>query len=291
MGGSVAAWQLARSGFKPFELFRAWDGIDYPADPLRATRASYPMLPWSNRISRGGFSVGEWFYAIAPNASGQIYPIHGDGFLQAWQFKQIDAATLEMTLESKYFNGNPHHYQATQTFSLFDGGMHQSLIITHLGNAPLPYGLGMHPWLPRNAFTQIQANVSGVWLSHPDCLPKEHTNDFPPNWDLNAGISGASTLIDNCYTGWDGKARVTWPDQKLQLTLTQSTVNTEVSTHFVKPNYLLLFRKVMGEHFCLEPVSHPIDAFHLPNQPGLQMMKKGESIMMRVSWHFATVTT
>jgi aldose 1-epimerase len=48
----------------------------------------------------------------------------------------------------------------------------------------------------------------------------------------------------------------------------------------------LVFRKVAGEHFCLEPVSHPIDAFHLPEQPGLQVLQKGESLSLAVSWRF-----
>ena len=143
-------------------------------------------------------------------------------------------------------------------------------------------------WNVYNERTILQAKVSGVWLSHPDCLPKEHVTDFPPSWDLKAGISAAGSLIDNCFTGWDGLACVTWPDQKLQLALNLSAVSAEVSAHFASPNYLLVFRKIEGNHFCLEPVSHPIDAFHQPGQPGLQVLKKGESLTMAVSWRFKT---
>jgi aldose 1-epimerase len=288
MGGSVAAWQLARPEVAPFDLFRPWDGTDYAGDPLRIVRASYPLAPWSNRISGGGFSVGEKFYPVTPNAADMPYPIHGDAWQQHWQYKQHDSASLEMTLESKHFNGNPHHYQAVQSFKLVDGGMNQSLTVTHLGDAPLLYGLGMHPWLPRNELTTLQAKVNGVWLSQPDCLPKEHTSNFPPTWDLNAGISASGSLIDNCFTGWDGTACVTWPDQDLQLTLNQSTISAEVSTHLARPDCLLVFRKVTGDHFCLEPVSHPIDAFHLPEQPGLQVLQKGKSLTLTMSWRFKT---
>ena len=295
MGGSVAAWQLERTGFDPFDLFRPWDGMDYPADPLRIVRASYPLAPWSNRISGSGFSVGEAFHPVAPNAADMPYPIHGDAWQQHWQYQQRDSASLDITLESNQCNGNPHHYLAHQSFKLVDGGMDQSLTVTHLGDAPLPYGLGLHPWLPRNERTTLQAKVSGVWLSHADCLPKEHTADFPPSWDLKAGISAAGTLIDNCFTGWDGTARVTWPDQKLQLTLQQNQMKSrdaeEVSTYSILSNHLLVFRKTTGEHFCLEPVSHPIDAFHLPGQPGLQLLEQGESLTLAVSWRFKTTPT
>lgn len=288
MGGSIAAWALDRTGFEPFDLFRPWDGADYAGDPLRIVRASYPLAPWSNRISGGGFAVGDAFHAVTPNAAGMPYPIHGDAWQQPWQVTKQGAASLEMTLESNQHNGNPHHYRAIQTFTLVDGGMDQSLTVTHLGAAPLPYGLGLHPWLPRNEQTTLQAKVGGVWLSHADCLPKEHVTDFPPTWDLNGGISAAGSLIDNCFTGWDGTACVTWPDQDLQLTLSQSSVSTEVSTYSSSPSYLLVFRKTTGDHFCIEPVSHPIDAFHLPGQPGLQMLSKGESLTLAVSWLFKT---
>jgi aldose 1-epimerase len=288
MGGSVSAWQLERPGFAPFDLFRPWDGADYAGDPLRVVRASYPLAPWSNRISGGGFSVGDTFHAVTPNAAGMPYPIHGDAWQQHWQYQQHDAASLEMSLESNCFYGNPHHYRAVQTFKLGDGGMDQSLTLTHLGDAPLPYGLGLHPWLPRNKQTKLQAKVGGVWLSHADCLPKEHVTSFPPSWDLNDGISAAGSLIDNCFTGWDGTAQVTWPDQALQLTLSQSTVSIEVSTHSTPLNYLLVFRKATGDHFCIEPVTHPIDAFHQPGQPGLQILSKGESLTLAVSWRFKT---
>jgi aldose 1-epimerase len=288
MGGSVAAWQLERKSFTPFDLFRPWDGADYLGDPLRIVRASYPLAPWSNRISGGGFSVGDTFHAATPNAAGMPYPIHGDAWQQEWQIAQLDSASLEMSLVSKHRHGNPHHYKATQSFKLVEGGMEQSLSITHLGATPLPYGLGLHPWLPRNDQTKLQAKVSGVWLSHADCLPKEHTSDFPASWDLNTGISASGTLIDNCFTGWDGIARVTWSDQSLELTLSQSRHSKEVSTYSASPNYLLVFRKTTGDHFCLEPVSHPIDAFHQPGQPGLQVLEQGESLSLAVSWRFQT---
>ena len=223
MGGSVATWALERTGFAPFDLFRPWDCISH-ADPLQIAFASYPLAPWSNRISHGGFSVDGKFHTIAPNTD------------------------------------LPH-----PIFKLVDGGMDQTLTVTHLGDMPLPYGLGQHPWLPRNELTTVHAQVTGVWLSHPDCLPKEHTSTCSPSWDLKAGISAAGSLIDNCFTGWDGIARVTWPDQMLQLTLQQTQLKSigtaKVSAYSTAPNYLVLFRKATGDHFCLEPFSHPIDAF------------------------------
>jgi aldose 1-epimerase len=296
MGGSVAAWQLQRDGFAPFELFQTWDGEDHPGDPLRIVRASYPLAPWSNRISGGGFSVAQLgdkphpsFYPILPNAAGMPYPIHGDAWQQAWQVTQQETNSLAMTLESNQFNGNPHHYRAVQAFKLVDGGMNQSLTVTHLGDAPLPYGLGQHPWLPRNESTTLQTHVAGVWLSYPDCLPKEHTTVLPPSWDVNTRIPALASHVDNCFTGWDGIVRISWPDQQLQVELAQTRPDAEVSTYSAESNCLLMYRPAAGDYFCLEPVTHPIDAFHLPHQPGLQVLQKGESLSLCLSWRFTSL--
>jgi aldose 1-epimerase len=130
--------------------------------------------------------------------------------------------------------------------------------------------------------------VNGVWLSHTDCLPKEHTTAFPPSWDMNTSIPALASHVDNCFTGWDGVAQISWPDRQLQLKLLQTSSTAEVSTYSAESNHLLMYRPVAGTYFCLEPVSHPIDAFHLPDQPGLQTLDKGESLTLEVSWRFNT---
>ena len=70
----------------------------------------------------------------------------------------------------------------------------------------MPYGLGQHPFFPRPAGTRLTTQVQGVWLSRPDCLPTQHTTQFPPSWDPRGGMDVHGTLIDNAYTGWSGEA-------------------------------------------------------------------------------------
>lgn len=142
LGGGVAAWQLEREHGAVLDLWRPWDG----SNPDLYSLASFAMLPWSNRISGGGFEHRGQFHAMAPNRLGEPYPIHGDGWLQPWAVTQPDQDTLVMALESHCFGGNPYDYRSTQTFQLVDGGLNQSVSVTHLGQSPLPYGLGLHPW-------------------------------------------------------------------------------------------------------------------------------------------------
>lgn len=275
LGGSVAAWQIDGPQGRT-DLWRLWDG----KTPDLYQMASFPMVPWSNRISHGGFSHGGQFHAMRPNRVGEPYPIHGDGWLQPWQLAQPAADTLVMRLTSQRFDGNPHHYAAMQTFRLVEGGLDQSLVVRHLGDTPLPYGLGVHPWFPRTPRTRITAPVKGTWLSGADPLPTGHTTAFPPGWNLSEGADANGGLIDNGYTGWGGTACIDWPEHALQLTLDMPELSPDPE------HFCLVYRPPQGPAFCFEPITHPIDAFHLPGQPGLRELAPGESLSLVMRWRY-----
>lgn len=281
LGGSVAAWQLDRAQ-GPLDLWRPWDG---KTDDLYQT-ASFAMVPWSNRISSGGFTHEGQFHAMRPNRAGEPYPIHGDGWLQPWQVSQPAADTLVMTLVSHGFDGNPYDYEAVQTFRLVDGGLDQKVQVRHLGVKPLPYGLGVHPWFPRTPQTRITAQVAGLWLCGDDPLPVAHTTDFPAGWDLNEGAPANGPLIDNGYTGWGGKACVAWPELGLQVTASMPDFARDggAAQHFC-----LVYRPPQGSAFCFEPITQPIDAFHLPGQPGLRVLGPGEQFSLSIQWRIEPV--
>ena len=280
LGGCVAAWKAQRpQGL--FDLWRPWD----EAVPDLYSTASFPLVPWSNRISAGGFTHDGRFHPIAPNRAGEPYPIHGDGWLQAWSLKQLASDTVEMALKSDRFQGNPYQYQATQRFVLREEGMDQTLTVTHTGTQPLPYGLGQHPCFVRTPQTHLQADVSGVWLSGSDPLPLAHTHSFPTTWDLRAGIPARGSFIDNAYTGWSGLGTVVWPERALTLAMRVPALLAQGRND----GYCLLYRPETGPGFCFEPVTHPIDAFHAPAQQGLTVLQAQESLTLHVEWRFGTV--
>jgi len=270
LGGSVAAWQAGG-----VDLWRPWDG----ERPDAYTFASFPLVPWSNRISGGGFEHEGVFHPIAPNHDGERYPIHGDGWQQPWQARREGENRVVLTLESDRFAGNPYRYRAEQRFILRDGGLDQTLSVTHRGARSLPYGLGLHPYFPRPPGTRLRAAVTGVWLSGDDPLPTAHTTAFPPTWDLHdADAHGA--LIDNAYTGWSGEAHIDWPSG-LRLTLRVPQWYEVGGDH---GGYCLLYRPPHGPAFAFEPITHPIDAFHLPGRPGLVVLRDGQTVSLTAQW-------
>ncbi|EYC50721.1 aldose epimerase [Hylemonella gracilis str. Niagara R] len=282
LGGGMAAWQVDHPSAPQgrLDLLRPWDGHT----PDQNSLASFAMVPWSNRISGGGFEQDGRFHPMQPNRAGEPYPIHGDGWLQPWTLSQPAPDTLEMSLRSRGFQGNPYDYEAVQTFRLVQGGLDQEVRLSNLGAQPLPHGIGLHPWFPRTPRTRVTAPVQGVWLSGKDPLPVGHTTQYPDGWDLNQGVLAHGDLIDNGYSGWGGQARIEWPEHGLALDVHMPDFEQDggAAQHFC-----LIYRPPQGPAFCFEPITQPIDAFHLPGRPGLRVLGQGESMTLRVCWRLA----
>ena len=270
LGGSVAAWQIddPQEAGARIDLWRPWDG----ATPDLYQLASFAMVPWSNRISGGGFEHAGQFHPMRPNRVGEPYPIHGDGWLQPWQITQPAPDTLQMQLRSEHCDGNPYEYECVQTFRLVDGGLDQSVQVRHLGAQPLPYGLGLHPWFPRTPRTRITAPVQGVWLCGDDPLPTQHTQHFPPGWDLNSGAPANGGLIDNAYTGWGGTAQIDWPERGLRLTAQMPDFAQDGGTD---QHYCLIYRPPQGPASALSPSHKPSTPSISPGSPACARWRRG----------------
>jgi aldose 1-epimerase len=269
LGGSVIAWYW-KSGSQWSPLFRPWDGMS--EDPY--TFSYYPLVPWSNRITCGGFVHDGVFYPIERNRHDEIYPIHGSGWLQPWEVVRQTKDTLRLMLESYRFNDEPYDYASTQTFTFLPQGLRIELAVTHLGKHPLPYGLGLHPIFIRNEATRLQTRMTGVWLAGADSIPITHTSNLPPTWDYNTSTLLDGPLIDNCFTGWDGKSTITYPDRGLTITMTMANCN----------GYNLLYRPPGRSYFAVEPVTHPVNAFHMEGKPGLVVLARGQSLSLKVEF-------
>ncbi len=275
MGGAVTRWDW-KNGDGTMPLFRPWDG----ASGDRYTLACFPLVPWSNRITHGGFEHEGVFHQIHANRTEEHYPIHGDGWLQIWKVADHGTDRIKLSLESRRFDGNPYHYHSTQTFLLLPDGLQIDLTVTHMGQKSLPYGLGLHPYFVRNAQTRLQFKAEGVWLSGVDPIPTELTTNFPSTWNYNTPSSLDGPLIDNCFTGWNGRALIEYPDRGLSLTMVMPDCN----------GYTLLYRPPGLEFFCLEPITHPINAFHMPEQPGLAYLGHGDSLALRAKFLVAPLS-
>ncbi|PAU74024.1 aldose 1-epimerase [Halomonas salipaludis] len=265
VGGAVVRFdRLTEHGPEP--VMRP--GSEDESDPNRL--AMYPLVPWSNRIGGGGFAWRGQFNSLEPNLPGEALPIHGDGWQRAWQVVEQDDVQLRLGLRSSH--QPPFDYRAELSYCLEANALEVRLAITHLGDTPALYGLGLHPWFPRSAEVRLEASAEGVWEVDSAQLPTEWRRlDAADPWNFVLPAPLPSDRIDNLFSGWGGRAVLRWPERGMALGVYANT-----------SRYLLFSPGSEADFFCFEPVSHDVDAYHFddPQRHGLVELGKGERHLM-----------
>jgi aldose 1-epimerase len=263
LGASLVNWTRLSDGWP---LLRHSDEQALAAaNPRRL--ACYPLAPWSNRIGSGGFDCPDGWQALAANTTHEPLPIHGSAWQQAWQL--VDATSDSATLQLDSLQ--PFPYRARLQVHLADGRLSLRLQATHLGERPTWYGLGLHPYITRTAHTRLQAQARQVWLCDADKLSTQLV-ELPAAWNFAELAALPTQTLDNAFSGWPGSARIVQPDAGYQLLC-----------HAEGAEFFLLYCPQDQNFFCFEPVSHPINAHHLPGRPGLQLLAPGQSCRLQFS--------
>ncbi|MET0950528.1 MAG: aldose 1-epimerase [Pseudomonas sp.] len=256
-GGSIVNWIALASG-QPL-LRPSNDEALSAGTPRRLS--CYPLAPWSNRIGNGGFDTPDGWFALQANSANDALPIHGSAWQQPWEVIEHSASHALLQLDSAI----PFAYRAQLRFSLEAGTLSITLNVTHLAEHAAWHGLGLHPYLPRTANTRLQAKAAQVWLTDDAGLPTQ-LQALSADWDFNELNNLPQTRLDNGFTEWDGNALISQPD-----------LGYELECQASGSQFFLVFCPPGLDFFCFEPVSHPVNAHHLPGHPGLRLMQKGES--------------
>lgn len=235
--------------------------------------ASNVLVPWSGRISGGGFRFGGRFYRLDPNLAGEPLPLHGNGFASSWTVMDAAGAHAVLTLFS---NGpGPYCFKARLAYTLNAGALTMSLTVTSHATGPLPYGLGLHPWFPRTPGTTLQARATTVTLEDSWHLPAGQVPVASrKHWDFTEPRPLPDNWINNDFSPWDGRAEIVWRDRNLRL-----VVDTDGDPRLT--TYIVYSPASDADFFCFEPVTHPVDAHNRSGGPeanGLSVLEPGEAL-------------
>ena len=119
--------------------------------------ASYPLLPFSNRIAGASLHCNDAVYTLRRYLPELPHAIHGNGWRRSWSVVECgpSRAMLELVHSAQGESATewPFAYHARQTFALSNDTLVLTLSIVNAGNATFPFGLGWHPFFPRNAAT------------------------------------------------------------------------------------------------------------------------------------------
>lgn len=243
-GGSIARFVVLGDGNKAGDALRPATEAAL-ASGTGKDSACYPLVPFSNRIANGRLLFGDEQIHVPLNWPGVPHPMHGDGWSQAWTVAGRDARSAELVYKHDGRSGWPFRYRARQTFVLDETGLVAGMSIENLEDRDVPAGLGLHPYFPCDAETELTCRLRGVWETDAEVLPLNHV-PVPPAWDFSQGRRVEGLGLDHCFDGWDGRATIAWPRRGMRLELSA----TEAFRH------LVIYVPDGQTFFCVEPVSH-----------------------------------
>lgn len=272
LGGGVARLDVRHPNGALVPVLRRWNGrIEDGPFALGCN----VLVPFSNRMSGGGFEYDGTFHPVPANLRGEPLPIHGDGFQRHWRPLARSAETVELQCDGAI---GPFRYRARQTFTLAVDKLVIELTVENLSERAFPFGVGFHPWFPRNAETRLQFRAAEIWLENEVHLPagRREIADVP-DWNFDGGRPLPDNWINNAFDGWDGQAVITQGEEAVSLKLSASA-NLACA--------LVFSPGLKADFFCFEPVSHPVDAHNLAGRPGLQVLEHRQELTasMTLEW-------
>jgi aldose 1-epimerase len=220
----------------------------------------FPLLPYGNRIALGRFHWAGADYSLTPNFGDHPHTIHGIGWQRSWTVEEADGRSVTMALAHRADASWPFAFDAKLAYVLSETTLKVWIELTNRHTGPAPAGIGIHPYFPKEFAPTLRFTASGAWAIGADSLPLRH-GPPPRDWQHHEPRAVSESRLDNCFTGWDGSAKID---------AGPASVLIEASSVF---GQLQVFTPSWADFFCVEPVSHAPDAINRDDIPADQAMQ------------------
>ncbi len=187
------------------------DASAHRREPFRW--GAYVMAPWCNRIAAVPTVVGGELVALRANFEDGT-AIHGQVYAAPWHEEEDGAWMVRGGGD-----GWPWPYECQMRVAISNAVVTFELSLTNLAHAPMPAGIGLHPWFRRPL--EVRLDASRVIASNGD--PEAISGPVAGTLDLRAlrpvppGLDAAWTHIG------DPAATLRWPAVGITSTLRART--------------------------------------------------------------------
>jgi len=282
VGGAIAAF-----AWRGRDVLRPMPAAAIAAGNVRLA-ACYPLVPYSNRIRDARLRFGGAAHALARNFGDHPHAIHGVGWQRAWRVGRSDAANacLRYTHDPRGDDARawPWPFTATQAFGL--GGdangarLDLTLTLANTGTAEFPFGLGWHPFFPRDAATTLRFDARDVALNDATQLPVRRVAATGA-WSFASARNPGRATLDNVFAGWRGQAALAAEDG------TATTLAADSAC-----DRLVVYAPEGRDFIAVEPVTHDTDAFNraADGEPGTGMRALGPGQAFSCTMRIAVAT-
>lgn len=171
--------------------------------------ASFPLVPYSNRVRDGVFSFRGQEIRLERNNAPQRHPLHGVAWRRPWTVQEVSDHHALLVFD--WPGGDwPWSFRAEQVFILDEDGLSNTISIENTSGSPMPVGLGLHPYFPCPPGTVLDTEVADVFTVDDELFPNGREPAEGRYALKQRVISGAG--LDNGYSDWSGVATIRWPD-------------------------------------------------------------------------------
>lgn len=259
------------------------DGRDVfqpPADPFASTFHGAVLLPWPNRLRDGRYRFDEVGYQVAISEPERMTALHGLSPWRSWSLVTHQDDRIVLALRLLPSPGYPFHLDSEVEYGLGPDGLRVTATSTNVGDEPLPYAIGFHPYLSgggaRLDDCVLRIDAGRRFLTDERLLPTGDADVAGTAFDFRVPRLLGSLQLDTAFTevprDADGRAWLTLaaPDGRTAAIWSESTCAFwQVYTGDRLPGHM--FRRGLAA----EPMTAAPDAFN--NGLGLLTLAPGES--------------
>ncbi|MHB8581289.1 MAG: aldose epimerase family protein [Ignavibacteriaceae bacterium] len=251
-----SSFQIALQGATPLKynillsgkIFNILDSFLSPSELKEGLGSRcWIMTPFTNRIPDNIYEFNGNKYLMEPNSlNGKV--IHGFSYMIPFEINnlEINNQFIEVTLSTKLirpgiFNGYPFALDLFIKYKLCDSQLDVKIIAENVGDTPMPYSTGWHPYFKttENGIEHLILSLDSEsvilldqnYIPLPDGLAYGSINDFP-QLDFRNIVPAQDRIIndrkiDHCFdkiandkNGFS-TASIYDPDNGLKISLTQ----------------------------------------------------------------------
>jgi aldose 1-epimerase len=278
IGGAVAAWR-----WRGHDLLRDTPPSAFAEANVRLM-ASFPMVPYSNRIRDGRLTFDGATWPLASNLGGHPHTIHGVGWQRAWEVGALidrghpatddELEVLELSgfdrealdfasgalaiclLEYEHYpigddrSAWPFAFAAQQCITLAPAFLMVRMTVENRGETPMPAGFGWHPFFPKGD-AEIDIEVAGVWQGDAARIPVAF--EAPAPWRMSGWASALELDLDHCFRRTaNGRLGIRWPDAGVGIDIGADAVF----------GHVVVYCPPDRDFLAIEPVTNMNDGFN-----------------------------
>ncbi|MBJ9991432.1 MULTISPECIES: aldose 1-epimerase [unclassified Paenibacillus] len=246
-----------------------------------------PMLIPPGRIRGGHFEYEGRSYQFDRNTAGDNH-IHGLHRTQSWRVSDIEEDEEGCAVTSEFLTSDDPHWmeqfpaplKLEMTLRLQGSKLTQHLKVTHLGDHPIPFGIGFHTWFLLDGQPgewTLTLPVSAEYALDKDLITTGELLPLGPLDQLNQGLNLAGTNFDTPLRIGEGQ-----PAEALLMRSDGYGLKYSADPKYYK-HWVLYTKGEADEFLCIEPYTWLPDAPNLaagPDLTGLIRIEPKASIEM-----------